>query len=309
MQRDVVLALMQLKGISRKTIISHISVSIDCDYTAKGIDSLLAEARQKSPRIKQYSLDEISAAIKAAEKIKNNCQKLDIKIVSFLDEDYPRLFKECSDPPAVIYYKGDISYINEMDSVAIIGTREPSDYGKRIAIKLGESFAKRGFVDVSGLAIGCDAGGHQGCLNAGGKTIAIMAGGLDKIYPQENKKLAEDIVKKGGALMSEYPPYSNPYKGAFVDRDRLQSALSCGVMVIETREQGGTLHAVRYAGDYGRLVGCFKHPEKLSNIEQAGGNKMLVRDGKAVFVGNDADLDDYCNKLHEKGCGLKCKGE
>lgn len=305
MQRDVVLALMQLKGISRKTIISHISVSIDCDYTAKGIDSLLAEARQKSPRIKQYSLDEISAAIKAAEKIKNNCQKLDIKIVSFLDEDYPRLFKECSDPPAVIYYKGDISYINEMDSVAIIGTREPSDYGKKIAIKLGESFAKRGFVDVSGLAIGCDAGGHQGCLNAGGKTIAVLAGGLDSIYPAVNKGLAKEIVEKGGALLSEYPPYSTVYRGAFVERDRIQAALSCGVMVIETREQGGTLHAVRYSEEYERLAACFRHTDKYKDIEQARGNKMLVNDGRAVYVGNDDELDDYCKKLKEIGKKLR----
>lgn len=305
MYTKAILALMQLNGVSRKTIINNIPVSKDTEYSLAGLSKVLEEARSNAKRIKEYSEEELSAAINETEKICDNCRKLDIKILSFLDDEYPLLLKRSSDPPSIIYYMGDLSYVNTMDAVAIIGTREPSDFGAKVAFKLGESYARRGFVDVSGLAIGCDTEGHKGCLNAGGKTIAVLAGGLDSIYPAANKDLAEEIIKKGGALLSEYPPYSVVYRGAFVERDRIQAALSCGVMVIETREQGGTLHAVKYSEEYDRLVACFKHTGKYTEIEQASGNRMLVIEGKAVYVGNDDELDEYCKKLREKGKALR----
>ncbi|MCR5420419.1 MAG: DNA-processing protein DprA [Lachnospiraceae bacterium] len=300
MKKKIVLTLMQLKGISRKTVLNHISIPNNIDCSKEAVFQILEEARRDSKKIREYTSEDIKNAIEEAEKIQDNCLKMDIKILSFLDEGYPQLLRKSDDPPSLIYYKGDLSYINSMNAVAIIGTREPSTFGSKVANKLGESLAIRGFVDVSGLALGCDTEGHKGCLNAGGKTIAVLAGGLEKIYPAVNKKLAEEIVEKGGAIMSEYPPYANVFKGAFVDRDRIQAALSSGVMVIETREKGGTLHAVRYAGDYDRLVGCVKHTGKYSDIEQSEGNKMLVRNGKAVFIANDADLDEFCENMNIK---------
>lgn len=305
MYTKAILALMQLNGVSRKTIINNIPISKKTEYSLAGLSEVIEEARNNKKRVKDYSEEELSKAINEAEKIQDNCSKLNIKILSFLDDEYPILLKLSSDPPAIIYYQGDLSYVNTMDAVAIIGTREPSAFGAKIAHKLGDSFAKRGFVDVSGLAIGCDTEGHKGCLNAGGKTIAVLAGGLDSIYPAVNKGLAKEIVEKGGALLSEYPPHSTVYRGAFVERDRIQAALSCGVMVIETREQGGTLHAVRYSEEYERLAACFRHTDKYKDIEQARGNKMLVNDGRAVYVGNDDELDDYCKKLKEIGKKLR----
>ena len=308
MENKVILTLMRLKGISRKTIINGIPVTYDTEYSRDAIKQLLDKARENSKKVREYSLDDVSVAMQSAEKIEADCSKLGIQMVSFVEDGYPLFLRKCDDPPAIIYYKGDISYLNSMNAVAIIGTREPSAYGTKVAFNLGEEFAKRGFVDVSGLALGCDGEGHKGCLNGGGKTVAVLAGGLDSIYPAKNKGLAEEIVEKGGALISEYPPYAKPFKAAFVDRDRIQAALSCGVMVVETKENGGTMHAVRYSGDYGRLVGCFRHPEKYAEIEQAAGNRVIVNEGKGIYVGDDNDLDEYCRLLAEKGDFLRNNG-
>ena len=309
MENKIILALMQLKGISRKTIINRMSINTGCICDVETINDLLWKTKNHFSRMQEYSSLEIEQAIEDASRIIENCEKLNIKMLTYLDHEYPEKMKKTTDYPAVIYYKGDISCLSTMNSVAIVGTREPSEYGRRIAFKLGESFAKRGFVDVSGLAIGCDTGGHEGCIAGNGKTIAVLAGGLDKIYPAVNKGLAEEIVKTGGALLSEYPPYSAPFKSAFVDRDRIQAALSDGVMVIETREKGGTWHAVRFAGDYGRPVGCFKHPTKYEGIPQASGNRLMIHDGIAHPLENDTDLDNFCILLKKPNETIEKKKE
>lgn len=300
-----VIAIMQLKGISRKTLVNSIPIPMSIPYSLDFITNVLANAKENNKRIKEYSDKEVSIAMDEAEKIEENCRKFNIQTISYFDDKYPMLLKKSGDPPALIYYRGDLSYINTMDAVAIVGTREPSAFGSKIAFKLGERFAEKGFIDVSGLSLGCDTEGHKGCLNAGGKTIAVLAGGLDSVYPGVNKNLAEEIVEKGGALLSEYPPFARVFKGSFVDRDRIQAALCCGVMVVETREKGGTLHAVRYAGDYGRIVGCFKHTEKFKDVEQAAGNRMIVNEGKGIYVGDNDELNDFCDILAKKGKELK----
>jgi len=297
MQNKTVLALMQIKGISRKTIIRQIPISAGMDCSAESLSALLSGS--SSLRISVPSEEGINAAIKSADKIISECDRLGIRIITYLDHDYPKMLKKSTDYPSIIYVLGDLSWIDNMNAVAIIGTREPSPYGYRVACKLGEAFANRGFADISGLAIGCDTGGHIGCLTAGGRTAAVLAGGLDKVYPASNRRLADEILAKGGALISEYPPYAQPYRAAFVERDRLQAALSDGVFVIETREQGGSHHAVRFAKEYGRPVGCFSHPEKFALIPEAAGNRMLIGNETAIPVADDDDLDRFCITLRD----------
>ena len=170
-----------------------------------------------------------------------------IQIVTYLDANYPKRLKNIIDQPTVLYYKGNIECLNKKDTVAIIGTREPTEYGVKIARNLGSSFGKRDYVVVSGLALGCDMYGHEGCLDENGTTVAVMPCGLDTVYPAKNKPLAEKILDKGGCLISEYPIKTRVFKNFFVERDRLQSGLSDGVFVIETGEKGGKLHTVGYA--------------------------------------------------------------
>lgn len=300
MENKIVLAIMQLKNISRKTILKSFLLKPNMECTVETIAKVLNKASIVDSKIKGFSESQIQEAIDKADGIIKNCEKNDIKIITYLDKIYPEKLRTILDPPTVLYYKGDISYLNELYSVAIIGTREPTEYGMKIAKNLGESFGKRNYVVVSGLAKGCDSGGHEGCLAVDGRTVAVMAGGLDKIYPAKNKELAQRILEGGGALISEYPPYTNTFKNYFVERDRLQSGLSDGVLVVETGEKGGTLHTVQYSIDYKRILACYKHPDKYLSEEKTFGNQKLIREGKAMSVSNDTELNDFRNKMEKR---------
>lgn len=300
MKNEIVLAIMQLKGISRKTIFKSFILRPDMECTVKSIAETIDRAILEDTKINCFSELQIKEAIEKADKIIKNCEENNIKIVTFLDEDYPRKLKNISDPPTILYYKGDIKCLNELNSVAIIGTREPTEYGMKIAKSLGASFGKRDYVVVSGLAIGCDAGGHEGCLDENGKTVAVMAGGLDKIYPAENKQLAQRIIDSGGCLISEYSPYTKIFKSYFVERDRLQSGLSDGVLVVETAEKGGTLYTVDYAIKYNRVLACYNHPSKFLTEEKTFGNQKLVKEGKAFAISDDVELKEFRNMMEQK---------
>lgn len=308
MKNKIVLALMQLKGISRKTILKSFRLSSDMECTIDVIAEAVDRAGMENGRVKKFSDLEIQEAIEKADQIIEDCQKNDIAITTYLDKEYPKKLMTISDAPTILYYKGDIQCLNELNSVAIIGTRQPTDYGMRIAKNLGASFGKRSYVVVSGLALGCDTGGHEGCLEVNGKTVAVMAGGLDKVYPAKNKKLAERILEQGGALISEYPPYTDAFKNFFVERDRLQSGLSDGVLVVETGEKGGTLHTAQYCLDYQRVLACYLHPEKYLHDEKTFGNQKLISEGKAMAVGNDAELKAFRNKMEKQDNDLMVEG-
>ncbi len=305
MRNKIVLVIMQLKGISRKTIFKSFTLEQDMECSIENIAKVLNRASTENRKINNFSESDIQKAIENADNIIKNCEKNEIKIVTFLDNNYPQKLKTISDPPTILYYKGDINYLNKLNSVAIIGTREPTEYGMKIAKNLGSSFGKRDYVVISGLAIGCDSGGHEGCLDEHGKTVAVMAGGLDKIYPAKNKPLAQRILDNGGCLISEYPPFTNIFKNYFIERDRLQSGLSDGVFVVETGEKGGTLHTVQYAIDYNRTLACYNHPSKYLNEEKTFGNQKLIREGKAMAVGNNDELNNFRSKIEKRKTEVK----
>lgn len=291
---------MQLKGISRKTILKSFLLVPGGECTADAVKEVLERANVEDGRIKNFTDAEIKEAINKADSIIEESVKQDIKIVTYLDEEYPKRLKKMSDPPTVLYYKGNINCLNEMNAVAIIGTREPTEYGVKIARNLGSSFGKRNYVVVSGLALGCDMYGHLGCLDENGKTVAVMPCGLDTVYPAKNKPLAKEILEKGGCLISEYPIKTRVFKNFFVERDRLQSGLSDGVLVVETGEKGGTLHTVGYALEYKRILACYNHPAKYLNEPKTFGNQKLIREGKALSVSNDEELEIFRKKMEEK---------
>lgn len=169
--------------------------------------------------------------------------------------------RKIADPPVVVYTLGNIKCLNEK-SVAVIGTREPIEHGVKIADQLGFVLGRDGYTVVSGLAYGCDEYGHKGCLRAKGKTVAVMARGLDNVYPAKHKELANQIVKSEGCLISEYPVNSKMFKICFVERDRLQSGLSEELIIAETDVKGGTWHTIEYVKEYDRKIGCYRHPDK-----------------------------------------------
>lgn len=300
MENKIVLVLMQLKGVSRKTIIKSFVLNSGMECNPDVIKEVIMRANIEDKRLKGFSISEIEEAINKADKIIEDSLKQNIQIVTYLDEDYPKRLKTIIDKPTVLYYKGNIECLNKKDTVAIIGTREPTEYGVKIARNVGSSFGKRDYVVVSGLALGCDMYGHEGCLDENGTTVAVMPCGLDTVYPAKNKPLAEKILDKGGCLISEYPIKTRVFKNFFVERDRLQSGLSDGVFVIETGEKGGTLHTVGYALEYKRVVACYNHPSKYLTEPKTFGNQKLIREGKALAVGNDDELEEFRKKMKER---------
>ena len=223
-----------------------------------------------------------------------------IEILGISDPLFPSRYREIPDAPVVIHVKGNVHALNVEKTLAIVGTREPTEFGIKAGERLSSIFAKHQFVVVSGLAVGCDAVAHLGCLNAGVITVAIMACGLDNIYPSENRQLAHRILDSDGCWVSEYPFGMPPRNNTFVDRDRLQSGLSKAVVVIETDIMGGTMHTVGFAIKQNRYLACLSGlPDKFAEHTKVQGNLELIRAGKAISLGSAAEFDDFIKHLAE----------
>jgi DNA processing protein len=201
-------------------------------------------------------------------------------------------------PPKKLYVRGDPSVLSR-PAIAVIGTRSPSDYGRRAGAEFTHTVIEKGYVVVSGLASGCDTAAHTVCVEEARPTVAVLPSGLDCIYPPENRELADGIVKTGGCLVSEYEAAKPPRDFRFLARDRLQSGLSLGVIVIETDVESGTMETVRFAGKQGRPVGCIAgHPEPYRSLPSFSGSRMLIEDGRGEALHSKEDLERFL-----AGCG------
>lgn len=195
-------------------------------------------------------------------KLKEEVKKLEnekVELITILDEEYPKKLKQIYDNPIVLYVKGDKDLLNK-NSLAIIGCRENSIYGKEVATAVAKGLANQKIITISGLAKGIDSIAHRETLKVGGKTIAVIGSGLDIIYPYENTNLANDIVKTGGLIISEYPLGTKPKKLNFPARNRIISGLSNGIIVIEAKKKSGTMTTVDFALEQGKTV--FSIPRK-----------------------------------------------
>lgn len=198
------------------------------------------------------------------------------------DEIFPASFRAIGkDCPESIYALGNLELLKSEHMVAIIGSRKATRTGNSKAYELGLNYAKKGYVVVSGLALGCDAAAHRGCMAGGGGTIAIVATGLDRVHPHENISLQEEILKKGGLILSEQPlgVKSNPAR--LVARNRLQAALSEEVVVAECPVHSGTMHTVRYAQKYGKTIKAAILPYEK---EENSGNKYIITSGLGTGI-------------------------
>lgn len=194
-----------------------------------------------------------SLALEEAEKQVEEAERYGARILSPLDPDYPSLLAATKDDPFLLFVRGSLAP-DPAKSVAVIGTREPTKHGIIIAQRITLYLVEQGRSVVSGLAKGCDAIAHQAALDHGGHTVAVLAHGLHTVAPKTNLRLAEDILNKGGALISEYRFGIEPRPEFFVKRDRIQAGLAQGVVMIQSDHKGGSLHASRAALDYGRWL-------------------------------------------------------
>ncbi len=206
----------------------------------------------------------------------------------FNDPEYPSLLKEITNPPGKLYYLGKLPQAR-IPCLALVGTRKASPNGLKIAEGMAAELASAGIVIVSGLAMGIDTAAHQGALRGGGRTIAVLGNGLDKIYPAQNEKLAEEIIKTGGAIVSEYEPDEPSFPANFIERNRIISGLSVGVIVVEAPMHSGALTTAGFAGEQGRNVwvvpGPISHPNYV-------GSHALIRDGATLVTKTTEILED-----------------
>jgi DNA processing protein len=211
-------------------------------------------------------------------------QSLNIDAVTIKDKNYPKLLHEISDPPALLYIKGE--FIPEDDlSIAVVGARKFTSYGERTVEHIVDPLAKNKMTIVSGLALGIDSLSHKAALRANGRTIAVLGNGLDRIYPESNKHLAHEIVSRGGAIISEFPLGTPSYKQNFPFRNRIIAGLGLGTLVIEAALESGSLITARAALDYNRQV--FAVPGDIFNPTSEGPNNLIKMGAQAVISSED----------------------
>ena len=205
---------------------------------------------------------------------------MDIIKLETTDPQFPRRLRRIgAECPEVIYCRGNLDLLNQHERVAIIGARAADAEGCGAAYRLGQLWARNGYVVVSGLALGCDTAAHRGCLDEGGKTIAIVASGLDICQPKENKALEQEIIDKGGLILSEHPLGVKANPTRLVARNRLQAALSNIVILAQSPIKGGSMHTINFARRYGKRIQAVKfyHESEIN-----GGNFLLLHQGIAV---------------------------
>jgi DNA processing protein len=209
----------------------------------------------------------------------------EIKTISIKTEEYPKLLKKISNPPKVLYVKGEI--LPNKNCFAIVGTRLCSAYGKQVALEIAGDLAEAGLTIVSGLAPGIDTFSHLAVVERGKRTIAVLGTGVDEksIYPKSNLKLARKILETGGCLISEYPPGTPGSQFTFPQRNRIISGLSFGVLVVEAKEKSGALITAEWARKQGRKV--FAIPGPIHSSNSRGCHYLIKKGVKLVENAND----------------------
>ncbi len=215
-------------------------------------------------------------------------EQLGVKLLMLGEPAYPPALRTIPNPPHLLYKKGELETFNS-NAVGIVGSRNCTSYGKRMAEKIASGLARAGWLVVSGLALGIDAAAHRGALEAGGKTIGVLANGLASIYPPEHKQLGEDVCASG-CLISESPLKQAPMKGTFHRRNRIISGLSRATVVIEANETSGALITVKHALEQGREV--FAVPGNADSYH-SGGCLRIIREGARLI----RDVNDLLEDL------------
>jgi len=297
LNKKFILTLLNIPRVSRKTVNSILNNNYEVTLDETAILDMFIENRKQNKRIPNVSIEDIRNAKKVANNIIELSYKENIEVLTILDDGFPGKLKIIKDRPVILFYKGNKECLNDDNSVAIIGTRNPSSHGEKIAYRLGNIFGSDGYVVVSGLAKGCDELAHKGCVDTNGKSVAVLPFGLDTIYPSSNKELAKRILEEGGCLVSEHQIGTKINRHGFVDRDRLQSALSSGIIVVEASSKSGTMHTVNYAYEQSKLVGCYKHKENFKEIDKISGNIDILNDDRSLVIDSRESLKIFKSKL------------
>ena len=261
-KKSLILTLLHLKGWGAKRVYLYVQ-RYNYDYE-KCVSELIEELNEEEKTAFKQEL------ISSKKTIELNSQ-VGTKVCCILDKEFPKKLFLSSSPCVFLFYKGDISLLSQK-SISIIGTRKPDSYFVEKGKIATTFFAKKGYVIVSGLALGCDTIAHSSCLEAGGKTIAVLPSPCDNVQPTSNRQLAQRIIENGGLLISEYSTGSTMTKFNYPQRDRIQSKLSEIILIIQANDQSGTMIATR---------NCLKDGKRVYAIK---GNRISI-------VHNYVDID------------------
>ena len=230
------------------------------------------------------------------EEILADCERLDLRIMTIQDADYPQRLRQIADPPVVLYIRGKVFDFDRECAIGVVGTRQPTTYGEKYAQRFGLELSSGGALLVSGIAEGLDSCAIRGALKAGGPVVSVLAGGVDVPFPPQHRFLYEDVAAVG-ALISEYPP-GTPHRGFhFLRRNRILSGLSLGILAVECRPYGGTMSTVNHALEQDRDI--FAIPGALDAPMSEGTNRLIQQGAKLVTCGRDI-LCEYWDRFPEK---------
>lgn len=269
-------------------------------YYADREELMLTEGitRAQVRQLEERSLDE-------AERILEACDRLHQHILTIQDAAYPDRLKNIYDPPCLLYWQGHLPAFDEEVAIAVVGTRSNTPYGTACAEKFGYGLAAGGALVVSGLAKGIDGAALRGALRAGKPAVGVTGGGLDVFYPRENRYLYEDITS-AGALLSEYPPGTEPKGAHFPVRNRILSGLCVGTLVVEAPQRSGALITAETAVEQGRDV--FAVPGPIDAPCSAGCNR-LIQEGAALVTNAEEILQGYTAAYPDKLCPKRPRRE
>lgn len=285
-EREAYIALNRISGLGAITVKRMIAAfgSAEAVFRASERDLLRVQGvgTDRATSFRQ-SMDQTRAGDELAR-----AEELGVRLLTWADADYPSMLKQIADPPLVLYVAGAVEPLAG-PSVAVVGTRHPTVYGREMARTLAYQLAGAGYVVVSGLALGIDTQAHAGALQASGRTVAVVGGALDCLYPRENEDLAREMAGKGGAVVSEYPFGRQPDRQTFPMRNRIVSGLSKGVVVVEAPLASGTLITVDQALDQGRAVMAL--PGRADSPASVGCHR-LIRNGARLVTTADEVIEE-----------------
>ena len=302
---QIILALSLLPGVGRRTLnrflIPYRKILTNEYIQIDTLHWLVNQLTMINTQIKPVDEVTLKNVLYKAGRILEKQESMGITVISLYDYLYPENFRALgSDAPVLFFAKGNTMLLRKpCKFITIIGSRKISDYAGRVGTRLAHILAEKEYVIVGGLAVGSDTCGHKGAMETG-YTISVMPCGLDMVVPSENIGLFLQMIDNGSLAISEYPIGHAPTKASYVERDRLQAGIADGLIVLETSEDGGTMHAVRKAAELHRPIGCLS-PDM---VEQAG-NQMLVEQYGAMSISTQEDIDAFVRSFSKREHSVK----
>ena len=277
--REKLIALMHYPGITWNAVLHYLKKDPSLQTKPQYIQQNLFTSTQHTTLLSPTSL-QTETIIEQIRQYEQN----GIMVITILDENYPSLLKEIYQPPWVLFAKGDLSLLRKEPKLAVVGSRQATQYGKNAISVMFPQLVEKGVVIISGLAAGIDTLAHECAMKNGGDTIAVIAGGLAHIYPKENAELAKEMMETQ-LIVSEYPPTTKPQRWHFPARNRIISGMSMGTFIIEAKRKSGSLITANYAVNEGREV--FSLPGSIFNPYSLGTNDLIQLGAKLVTSSED----------------------